>query len=63
MRPLLTVWKRRPVSDPISLMRLPNISMPMSATAVGTKMATMVVTAIGKMILTARIFLISILSG
>ena len=63
IKPLLAVVKRRFVSAPISRIRLPNISMPTSGTAVGTRIATMVVTAMGKMILTARMFLISVLTG
>ena len=63
IRPLLATLKSLDVSAPISLMRLPNISIPTSGTAVGTKIATMVVTAMGKIIFTARIFLIFSLSG
>ena len=48
MMELEMVSNRRPVSEPISFRRLPNMSIPMSDTADGTSNATMVVTAIGK---------------
>ena len=58
MMELAMVSKRRAVSDPISLSRLPNMSMPMSDTADGTRSATIVVTAMGKIILSTFSFLI-----
>ena len=54
---------KREVSLPISLTKLPNISIPTKLTADGTKIATMVVTAMGKIILSTRIFLITVPSG
>ena len=54
---------RREVSLPISFTRLPNMSIPTRLTAEGTKMATMVVTAMGKMIFSTRMFFISVPSG
>ena len=54
---------KRLVSLPISLIRLPNINIPTNDTAVGTKIATTVVTAIGKIIFSTRKFLISVFDG
>ena len=47
---------RRNVLVPISLTRLPNISIPINGTALGTNRATTVVTTIGKMIFKTRKF-------
>ena len=63
MIPFEAASKRRKVSLPISLMRLPNMSIPTRLTAVGTKIATIVVTAIGNMIFNTLIFLICVASG
>lgn len=41
---------KRKVLLPISFTRLPNINIPINGTALGTKRATTVVTAIGKII-------------
>ena len=60
---LAAASNRRLVSEPISLIRLPNISIPIKGTAVGTKRATMVVTAIGKIIFSTRRFFISVFDG
>ena len=54
---------RRNVLVPISLTRLPNISIPINGTALGTNRATTVVTTIGKMIFKTRKFLISVVDG
>ena len=63
MMELEAASNRREVSAPISFSRLPNISIPMRGTAVGTNKATTVVTAIGKMIFRTRRFLISVVDG
>ena len=60
---LAAASNKRLVSAPISLIRLPNINIPIKGTAVGTKRATIVVTAIGKMIFSTRRFLISVFEG
>ena len=54
---------RRNVLVPISLTRLPNISIPINGTALGTNRATTVVTTIGKIIFKTRKFLISVVDG
>ncbi len=54
---------RRNVLVPISFTRLPNISIPINGTALGTKRATTVVTTIGKIIFKTRRFLISVFEG
>ena len=54
---------RREVLDPISFTRLPNISIPIKGTALGTNRATMVVTTIGNRIFSTRRFLISVVEG
>ena len=54
---------KRLVSVPISFIKLPNINIPIKGTAVGTKRATTVVTAIGKIIFSTRRFLISVFEG
>lgn len=54
---------KRNVLVPISFTRLPNISIPIKGTAVGTKRATSVVTTIGKTIFSTRRFLISVVDG
>ena len=54
---------KRLVSEPISLIKLPNINIPIKGTAVGTNKATIVVTAIGKIIFNTRRFLISVFEG
>ena len=54
---------RRKVLAPISFTRLPNISIPIKGTALGTKRATTVVTTIGKTIFSTRRFLISVFEG
>ena len=43
--------------------RLPNISIPINGTALGTNRATTVVTTIGKIIFKTRKFLISVVDG
>ena len=63
MMPFEAVSNKREVFAPISLIRLPNISIPTRDTASGTMIATMVVTAIGKIILSALMFLNSVLEG
>ena len=60
---LAAASNRRLVSEPISLIRLPNINIPIKGTAVGTKRATIVVTAIGKTIFNTRRFFISVFEG
>ena len=60
---LAAASNRRLVSAPISLIRLPNISIPIKGTAVGTNKATIVVTAIGKIIFNTRKFFISVFEG
>ena len=57
------VSNKRLVSEPISFSKLPNINMPMRLTADGTSSATMVVTAIGKIILITFSFLILLPEG
>ena len=54
---------KREVLLPISFTRLPNISIPIKGTALGTNKATMVVHAIGKIIFRTRRFLISVFEG
>ena len=54
---------RREVLLPISLTKLPNISIPTKGTADGTNKATTVVVTIGKRILSTRKFLISTFDG
>ena len=54
---------RRLVSLPISFNKLPNITIPIRGTAVGTNKATTVVTAIGKIIFSTRMFLNSVFDG
>ena len=54
---------KREVSLPISLIKLPNINIPIKGTALGTNKATTVVTTIGKRIFSTRRFLISVFEG
>ena len=60
---LAAASNKRLVSEPISLIKLPNINIPIKGTAVGTNKATIVVTAIGKIIFNTRRFLISVFEG
>ena len=54
---------KREVSLPISLIKLPNINIPIKGTALGTNRATTVVTTIGNTIFSTRRFLISTEEG
>ena len=60
---LAAASNKRLVSEPISLIKLPNINIPIKGTAVGTNKATIVVTAIGKINFNTRRFLISVFEG